>query len=94
MERKSFFKKRIPREMEEELGMEKVYWQRGLVEKIWGLKDNQGIVLMSPIIPIRFLFGSESQAASSRKHYKWGKFLPIKQPETQQEAYTCQPYIP
>lgn len=94
MERKSFFKKRTPRGMHEQLQMKKVYWQRGLVERVWDLQDNEGIILMSPIIPLKFLRGSDSQATSSRKDYRWGNFLPVKQPQTQEEAHNCAPYIP
>ena len=94
MAKKSFFNKRTPSEMQKELEMRRVNWQRNLVDKIWNLNEDQGIILMSPIIPLQFLGRSEGQAADSRKHYKWGQFLPIKQPQSQEEAHNCQPYIP
>lgn len=94
MVKKSFFNKRTPSEMQKELEMRRVNWQANLVDKIWNLNENQGLILMSPIIPAQFLGRSESQAVDSRKHYKWGQFLAIKQPQSQEDAHNCQPYIP
>jgi hypothetical protein len=91
---KSFFNKRTPAEMQKILEMKRVNWQTSLVDKIWNLNENQGLILMSPIIPGQFLGKTGSQAADSRKHYKWGEFLPINQPQSQEEALNCQPHIP
>lgn len=94
MNRKSFFDKRNVREMRDELVMNLVWETKGLVDRIYELEEDEGLVLQFPLIPPTFLGKQGKQAPESRKHYRWGEFLPIKQPGTLQEAYDCAPYIP
>ena len=94
MAKKEFFRKLTPREMREQFAVERSYTTRGLVERIWELDGtSEAIELRASLLPPALLAQFSTGAAASRKEFKHGELIPVRQPKTRQDA--CEfPYIP
>jgi len=92
MAKKSFFKERTKREIQE-FRSSRVYRRKGLVEKIDGLPKDRVLEIRVQIIPGRFFVNVETGAEASRKAYKHGDLIALSHPKTRGECYTC-PDIP
>lgn len=86
MKRKSFFRERTPGEILK-LDIAPVARQRGLVERISKLGEEQGVIVRAQIIPGRFFANAQDATEASRKCYKHGDLIALSQPTTQHEAY-------
>ncbi len=94
MEKKTFFQKREPEEIQETLKLKAAYTPHNLVAKIYDLNpDTDAIEVRTPIIPLEFLRRNTPDTLASRKHYRHGWYLPLNQPQGQQAAYEY-PYTP
>jgi|SRR3989344_1812118 len=85
MTQKTSFKKRTEAQIKS-LGPKLVWRERGLVNRILGLQEDEALELRFPLIPARFRT-FESQSRSSQVNYKHGAYIALKQPESREEAY-------
>lgn len=93
MERKSFFNERSPKRMEK---MERVEVDNpsGLVETLLSINPSEEVVEINfPIIPQRYVRYSSNSAQASRKCYKHGNYINLKQPRSLKENLRT-PIIP
>ncbi len=92
MARKSFFMERSINEIRV-LNPKVIYKQKGLLEKIDGLGNEEALILNCQIIPGKFFRGTKNSREASRKCYKHGETLRLRYPGTKEECDNS-PLIP
>ena len=89
MTKKSFFRERTIARIRD-LSPRAVFRARGLVERIDSLNpEADALEIRTLLLPGQFYAGAESTAKAARKCYKHGEYLPLSQPQTQQDALEC-----
>jgi len=83
MARKAFFKERSKKEIKD-LKLKNV--SRHIIQRIRDLQINEGLVIISPIIPLSFLRRDKTFAEAARLCYKHGEYIHLSQPQTLKEA--------
>jgi len=84
MARKSFFKERSKKEIKSlKFGREA---SKHIIERILNLDENEGLIINTPIIPLRFLGRDKTFADAARLYYKHGEYIQLSQPQTLKEA--------
>ncbi|MBU4086474.1 MAG: hypothetical protein KKB21_02750 [Nanoarchaeota archaeon] len=87
MSRKSFFEERTVAEMQD-MNHSEAYRQRGLVERIDGLQEDEGLIVRAQIIPGRFFLYPRVKTAedASRMWLKYGDTIKLHYPETRRDS--------
>lgn len=68
------------------LGPKKVFFPRGLADKVLNLSADKALELRFPLLPVQFQ-KSANPLDNTRKAYKHGLVLPLSQPKSQADAY-------